>query len=172
MKQKRFRLGALVAILLLGVVLLAYAANVGSEQDPLISMSYLQESYTEELMEQVDQKLEAQSEELRKQVDAAVQEVQGQQGTQTELETFEVVTLSKGQTLYGDIGCEVMLRVGTASCVAASSPGLVDSTGGGTLNQGGSLEKNHLYLMTIEERGVCATAETVKLLVRGGYTLG
>ena len=108
MKQKRFRLGALVAILLLGVVLLAYAANVGSEQDPLISMSYLQESYTEELMEQVDQKLEAQSEELRKQVDAAVQEVQGQQGTQTELETFEVVTLSKGQTLYGDIGCEVI----------------------------------------------------------------
>ena len=86
--------------------------------------------------------------------------------------SFAVVTLSSGQVLKGEIGCEVMLRVGTASCVAPSAPGLIDETGGSTLNNGAGLVKNHLYMMTIEDRGVKATAGTVKLLVRGGYQIG
>ncbi len=77
------------------------------------------------------------------------------------------MTLSKGQTLTGDIGCEVMLRVGTASCVSPSSPGLIDETTAGTLNNGGALVTNHLYKMTIEGRGVKAGSATTKLLVRG-----
>lgn len=64
------------------------------------------------------------------------------------------MTLSNGQTLKGDIGCEVMLRVGTAVCVASSTPGLVDESAATTLNNGGALVQNHLYLMTIENRGV------------------
>ncbi|MEI3305433.1 MAG: hypothetical protein V8R40_05020 [Dysosmobacter sp.] len=39
-----------------------------------------------------------------------------------------MVTLSNGQTLKGDIGCEVMLRVGSAVCVYPSNPGLVDES--------------------------------------------
>ena len=34
--------------------------------------------------------------------------------------------------LVGDIGCEVMLRVGSAACVSPSTPGLIDETTGGT----------------------------------------
>jgi hypothetical protein len=64
-----------------------------------------------------------------------------------------------------------MLRVGSASCVAPSSPGLIDETDGTTLESGKGLVKNHLYMMTIDERGVKATAETVKLLVRGSYSI-
>ena len=79
--------------------------------------------------------------------------------------SFVVVTLSNGQTLKGDIGCEVMLRVGSAVCVASSTPGLVDESAAPTLNNGGALVQNHLYLMTIENRGVKATAATTKLLV-------
>lgn len=60
-----------------------------------------------------------------------------------------------------------MLRVGAAVCVASSSPGLIDETTAGTLNNGGALAQNHLYMMTIEGRGVKATAATTKLLVRG-----
>ena len=52
---------------------------------------------------------------------------------------FAVVTLSKGQVLTGDIGCEVMLRVGTASCVSPSNPGLIDETTAASLNNGGAL---------------------------------
>ena len=64
-----------------------------------------------------------------------------------------------------------MLRIGTASCVSPSNPGLIDETSGGTLNNSGALVQNHLYMMTIEGRGVKATAATVKVLVRGGYTI-
>ena len=91
-------------------------------------------------------------------------------GTSTAV-TFTVVTLSNGQVLTGDVGCEVMLRVGSATCVSPSTPGLIDETTAGTLNNGGSLVQNHLYMMTIEGRGVQATAATTKLLVRGSYSI-
>ena len=84
---------------------------------------------------------------------------------------YAVVTLSAGQVLEMDIGCEVMLRVGSASCDSPSSPGLIDSTGGTTLDDGGSLAVNHLYMATIEGRSVTADSDTVKVLVRGGYTI-
>ena len=81
-----------------------------------------------------------------------------------------MVTLSEGQTLTGDIGCEVMLRVGGAVCVSPSDPGLIDETTASTLANGGALVQNHLYMMTIEGRGVRATA-AAKVLARGSYTV-
>ena len=64
-----------------------------------------------------------------------------------------------------------MLRVGTATCVSPSSPGLIDETAASTLNNGGALVTNHLYMVTIDTRSVTATAATTKLLVRGSYTI-
>ena len=51
-----------------------------------------------------------------------------------------------------------------------SAPGLVDMTAGGTLSSGGSLVQNHLYLGTIDGRGVKATS-AVTFLGRGSYTI-
>ena len=82
-----------------------------------------------------------------------------------------MVTLSEGQVLTGVIGCEVMLRVGTAVCTSPSAPGLIDQTNASTLNNGGTLQQHHMYMMTIEDRGVKATSGTVKVLVRGSYTI-
>ena len=84
---------------------------------------------------------------------------------------FVLVTMKKGETLKGTVGTEVMLRVGTATCMASSAPGLIDTTSAGSIDNGAALSKNHLYMMTIEERGVKATAATVKVLVRGTYTV-
>ena len=55
--------------------------------------------------------------------------------------------------------------------MSGTEPGLIDVTTGGTLNNGKALEKNHLYMATIADRAVKAGAATVKLLIRGGYTL-
>ena len=95
----------------------------------------------------------------------------GQAGTAS-ASSFTVVTLSNGQVLTGGIGCEVMLRVGSATCVSPSNPGLIDQSNASVLNNGGALVQNHLYMMTIEGRGVKATAATTKLMVRGSYTIG
>jgi len=166
----------LVSYTLLVVTVMA-AGTAGSESDPLVTMSYLNNTFMEQLMGKVDEKLTARDKELTDRLAARIQQDSKEladkygSGAGGAAETFTVVTLSNGQILYGDIGCEVMLRVGTASCVTPSSPGLIDETDASTLGSNGKLVQNHLYMMTIDERGVKATAATVKLLVRGGYTI-
>ena len=128
-----------------------------------MTLSYLNDVFLGQIMTKVDQKITARNSQLLQQSGGAG----GMSGVE-----FAVVTLSKGQVLTGDIGCEVMLRSGSAVCVSdgKSTPGLVDITGGGTINDGSALQQNHLYTMTAN-RGVKAS-EAVTLLVRGSYTIG
>lgn len=167
MKKNRWCL-RMVGLLLTSAVLMtaALAATPGTEQDPLVTLSYLEEVFTKDILAQVDAKLSRRNAEI-------VQQLGGQStgGESQRTDTFSVVTLTRGQVLTGDIGCEVMLRIGTASCVSPSNPGLIDETSGETLSGGKALAVNHLYMMTIEGRGVKATADTTKLLVRGTYTI-
>ena len=164
-KKNRWFLRAVVLLALSGILstTVSLAAEVGSEGDPLVTLSYLNDTFLNTILTKVDQKIAARNSQIAQQL--------GGQSTSGTAATFAVVTLSKGQVLTGDIGCEVMLRVGTASCVSPSSPGLIDESAAVTLNNGGALVQNHLYMMTIEGRGVKATAATTKLLVRGTYTI-
>jgi hypothetical protein len=166
MKHNRWLLRAstLLAIALVLNVTVTAAAEVGSSGDPLVTLSYLNETYLDTILSKVDSKIATRNAEL-------IAQLGGSGSGGTTASTFTVITLSKGQVLYGEIGCEVMLRVGTATCVSPSSPGLIDETGGSAIDNGASLTKNHLYMMTIEDRGVKATAATVKLLVRGSYQI-
>lgn len=165
MKKNRWYLRALVLLVVCGALNLTVsaAAEAGSSGDPLVTVSYLNETFLPALLQKVDAKITARN--------AALQGQTGG-GSSSTAETFSVVTLAKGQTLKGGIGCEVMLRVGTAVCVSPSNPGLIDETGGTSLGNNGALMQNHLYMMTIEGRGVKATAATVKVLARGSYTIG
>lgn len=169
MKKTPHALTRLFTLLLASLTILsisvAAAGTAGSSSDPLVTLSYLNEKFLPELMTRVDEKLAARTDtatkELRAQVDADIKRLEEKYGSQTSNEgastgtadSFAVVTMTNGQVLYGAIGCEVMLRVGTASVVSPSSPGLIDSTGGTTLDNGAGLTKNHLYMMTISDRG-------------------
>ena len=166
MKKNRWFLRMLMLLLISGVlnVTITAAAVVGTDEDPLVTLSYLNETFMQEILQKVDEKLSGRNAQIAEQLGGTTE-------GSTSAETFTVVTLAGGQTLTGEIGCEVMLRVGTAECVSASAPGLIDETAAAILSGGGALEKNHLYMMTIEGRGVKATAETTKLLVRGGYSI-
>ena len=156
------RLTALMLVSCLAMSGVSLAVEPGSASDPLVTLSYLNDIFLGQIMTKVDQKIAARNSQLLQQSGGT----SGVSGAE-----FTVVTLSAGQVLTGDIGCEVMLRVGTASCVSPSSPGLIDETTAGTLNNGGALSANHLYMMTIEGRGVKASSGTTKLLVRGSYTV-
>ena len=150
------RLAALTLVSCLAMSGVSLAVEPGSATDPLVTLSYLNDVFLGQIMTKVDQKIAARNSQLLQQSGGV---------------EFAVVTLSKGQVLTGDIGCEVMLRVGTASCVSPSNPGLIDETTAASLNNGGALAANHLYMMTIEGRGVKAGSDTTKLLVRGSYTI-
>jgi len=157
MKKDRWLLRSVVLLALSALLMTtcSLAAEAGSAGDPLVTLSYLNETFFSDIMARVDQKIAQRT---------------GQAGGSSSA-SFTVVTLSQGQTLTGDIGCEVMLRVGSAVCVSPSDPGLIDETTGETLSNGGALAQNHLYMMTIEGRGVRAGAATTKVLARGSYTI-
>ena len=157
MKKNRWLLRAVVLVLLSGI--LTTSVSLAAEAGSLVTLSYLNGTFLDSILERVDEKIAQRN-----------SQSSGQAGG-TAADTFTVVTLSNGQTLTGSIGCEVMLRVGTAVCVSPSNPGLIDESAAVTLNNSGALVTNHLYMMTIEGRGVKATSGTVKLLVRGGYTI-
>lgn len=151
----------------------AAAFAVGGSDDPLVSVGYLNKVFAPAVYEKVDKAVRDNEAALKAVLDKAIDEklqTSGSSGGGSA--SFQVVTLSRGQTLTGQVGCEVMLRVGTAVCVSDSAPGLIDTTEGATLNHGGALQTNHLYMVTIATRGVTATADVVKVLARGSYTVG
>lgn len=164
------RFKVLCAILCVAMaVTAAYAAtSAGSSGDPLVTLSYLTERFAPQMEEKMESMVDEKADELTRLFDQAVSQASaGSNGSSV----FSVVTLSNGQTLVGDVGCEVMLRIGTAVCGSDSATGLIDVTDGSTLGDGKALETNHLYMVTISTRSVTATAGTVKLLVRGPYTV-
>ena len=181
MKEKKrvvFRLfvAALAALCLMSGIV--SAAGEGTQSDPLITLSYVTQTVIPAVLEQVNGKTVAYQQELVDKLDQSIQgysakmeELVGQEEAQQNAATYTVVTLKKDQQLKMDIGCEVMLRIGTARCVSPSNPGLINITNGATINNDGELVVNNLYMATITGRAVKATANTVKVLVRGGYTI-
>ena len=150
----------------------AAAFAVGGSDDPLVSVGYLNKVFAPAVYEKVDKAVRDNEAALKAGLDKAIDEKLQTSGSPGgDSASFQVVTLSRGQTLTGQVGCEVMLRVGTAVCVSDSAPGLIDTTEGTTLNHGGALQTNHLYMVTIATRGVTATADVVKVLARGSYTI-
>lgn len=141
---------ALVTASMLAAATFAAAADAGSQGDPLVTLSYLNDTFLPKILAEVQGK------------------TGGAGGT---ADSFAVVTLNQGQALSLGLGGEVMLRVGSATCGADSAPGLIDSTTAGSVDNGGALVKNHLYLATIEGRTVKAAADGVKVLVRGTYSV-
>lgn len=154
MNRKKFRTFLFVLLALAGLTVIAYTASggAGSQGDPLVTLSYLTETFTGQVMERVDQ---------------LIAQRDGQPDGSSQ--AYSVVKLSAGQTLRGKAGCEVLLRSGKASCSASNSPGLVDTTSGASVSGGAQLQMNHLYLMT-DDRIVTAS-DNATLLVRGGYTV-
>lgn len=138
------------ALVLIGGAAYAFS-GYGTQDDPLITKSYLDSVLTEQIMAQAQEKL-----------DAAESSRQG---------AFTVLTLTNGQTVTCEPGCEIMLRIGSALARGADSPVLVDTTSGGSLEDGASLERNHLYMATISGNGITASSATVKVLICGTYTV-
>ena len=147
----------------------------GDEDDPLITLSYLEKTVVPGVLEQVEDNADIRQEELeeqfRKEIEQYQQRLDQAQQAQSGSETYTVVTLARDQQMILDVGCEVMLRVGSAVVSSNTEPALIDISGGGKLGSGGSLVQNHLYMATISDRYLTATADTVKMLVRGSYTI-
>ncbi|MDR1588700.1 MAG: hypothetical protein LBS51_00720 [Oscillospiraceae bacterium] len=148
------------------------ATSSGTQSDPLVTLSYLNEKFTPQIKTELQSELETAKGDLARRFDESVSSG-AQRPTSPEVseaDVFSVVTLSRGQSVKCSVGVELLLRIGTATA-AGEAPGLVDSTQGATLASGGGLTANHLYMVTIEGNGIKATADTVKVMIRGSYTV-
>ncbi len=169
-KTIRIALIVLAAALLLGFAALAAgaASSAGTEDDPLVTLSYINDvflPYVQDLFRKdLEEKETALQDALEQRVSALEGTVSGGSGE------YVVETLEAGQTLVCQRGAELMLRIGRAAVTAEHTPGLVDTATTENLNDGEELIVNHLYMVTINGHGVRAL-ETVKILVRGDYTI-
>lgn len=162
--KHRKKIRTLLCAALAAVMLAAFAAmadgGAGSESDPLVTLSYLTNTFTTQVMEEVDGLLARRNEALRK-------ELGGQQSSGGSGEAYTAVALAPGQTLRGEAGCEVLLRSGSARC--GDTGPLTDTTSGGELDGGAALAANHLYLFP-ESRSLRSSGGAA-LLVRGRFTV-
>ncbi len=171
-KTIRIVLITLAAALLLGVAALAVnaASSAGTEDDPLVTLSYINDVFVPYVTDLFRKDLEETETVLQEALEGRVSALEGAGVGGAGGSEYVVETLEAGQTLVCQRGAELMLRIGRASVTAANVPGLVDTATTGNLNDGEELAVNHLYLVTINGHGVRAL-ETVKILVRGDYTI-
>ena len=170
-KATRFVVILLAVLLALGAAALAAEGTVGTEEDPLVTLSYLDEVFTAKVTSLFRQELEEKESALQEALEARVSALEAQApGEGRPGGDYAVETLSDGQTLIAQRGTELMLRVGEAVVTAQDEPGLVDTSTAGNLADGGSLVKNHLYMVTINGNGIRAVG-TVKIVARGDYTI-
>lgn len=150
------------------------SATAGTESDPLVTKSYIEQWVTPSLTEKASEDAQSQLETMTSALQGELAElkkdmesgsiVTGGSGGQ-----YQLISLIKGEQLSLDLGTQVVLRIGTATISATSFPALVDLTNGDSLSNGDSLTANHLYLSTIEGRVITATSASTKIMVYGGY---
>ena len=169
-------LAVVVAVAFISGISILAATTFGTTNDPLVTLSYLTQKLKPQIMAEVSAEISAAQATQQPALDAKVNEFKATidaklGGTTAESAGFTLVTLSKNQTVSCAVGTELLLRIGTATATG-SAPALVDSTTGSSLSSGSALTANHMYMATIQGNGFKATANTVKVLIRGTYTVG
>ncbi len=175
-KKLLITLGVIVAAAFVSGVSILAATSLGTQQDPLVTLSYLTNQFKPQIMTDVNASISQAEASLSPALDAKISSFKAEidaklsTSTRTESATFTLITLKKNQTLSCSVGTELLLRIGSATAVG-SSPAMVDTTTAGSLTSGAAVAANHLYMVTIEGNGLKAGSDTVKLLIRGAYTI-
>lgn len=147
---KKVAVVVVLAIIVLAGIGVYAASNYGSEEDPLITKSYL------------DQVLQPQ---LEKELDEAID--QAKEGLYSTIPSeFSEVKLKSGQAIICGIGGELVLCSGNARGIGS----IIDTTTGSSLSNDSPLTENHLYLTGDADSGLVALGNVIAL-VSGNYML-
>ena len=200
--------GSILLIALLASGYMAVAAEYGSKEDPLVTLSYITDVLEPEALKRVDEAIADKTATLNAELDGKIEEYVAKLdealasggGSASDLasnealinavadaviekmgadssatapagESWKVVKLEAGKKLTGKVGAQVLLRIGSATCLAPSSPGLINLSAGNELASGKALAQNNLYMVTVEGRGITAGAGGATILACGEYTI-
>ena len=187
MKRKTAILLAAALALVVSTGVFAAAAGYDSSTNPIVTLNYLTNNFKKEILEAVDERINAKIAEITNKLEAAelaapVTEPEPEPEPEPVVVTqpapapstaYEVVQLANGDALYAEDSCEVILRAGYAVCIAPDpTQGLADTTNGYEIYNGQALSKNHTCLIPrADGRGILATSDSVYIMVRGEYSI-
>lgn len=172
----------LAATLALGAVVFA-AQAYSSADDPLISLSYINDVLLPQIVELIQKN--NRGEDIGGAVATTPAEttvteppVEYPDGTKHTDGYYAVVQVGAGETLYASVhACEVIVRAGDTAVVSPftvkyEEQGLSDTTEGKELYNGESVPKNHTILIPRDDgRGISVGEGGAWLMVRGDYRI-
>ncbi len=163
--KKRLAIPVITIIVLLVMTLgvLATSIDPGSENDPVVTLSYV-ENRLAEIVSDFQEKLEL------------LNVNNGNPSSPIEAQTsefgFEAIMIPAGSSVYFADNVQLILRSGAMTAIANSSGnGLADLTAGNDLKTGDSVQMNHLLLVPRNDgRGVSVSIDSW-MMIKGNYTL-
>ncbi len=165
--MKNFKKSVIVFVLIITILTFGVSADeaYSSKNDPLVSLSYVNDVLGPQIMAQVLEKIESQYVKI---------------GDITDMSSgdYQLITLAKGDTLMSKGVCEIVLLSGNATAIITSASnieagqGLVDVTDGIIVTNGTLIKANHKIIVPKSDgRGIIVTGDSISLLVRGAYTI-
>ena len=176
MKKKRT---VIILSILTGILVSVFAlfsVSAYSENDPLVTLSYIKEilfpSFKEEIISEISDMTTGTSSDNTAEEDSAVStDIPGAADA-----TYTLLELDLGQTILADSICEFIVRPG--SKVNAVSPfpsqGIADITNGVEVLDGEQISINAYCLIPrgSDGRGMTVLSEKAYIMIRGDYTIG
>lgn len=177
---------ALILVLSAAVTSAAEVAAPGSDQDPIVTLSYVEQKaeqikyYIDSLIAKANEVNAAQTQEitdLKAKLELKDQEIAKlkealQQAGAGGAARFEVVEMKMNQILIAGEGAEIIPRSGKFTAIAGTNGGLSDITSAKDLKSGEAIVNNHMLIASRGDgRGVKAAADKSFLIIKGTYTL-
>lgn len=145
---------AAVGAALIGLTAVAVIATPGDGNDPIVTLSYINDTVIPSLKEYVDSKIAS-----------APQTPTGSSSS------YNLVNVKAGQKIIGSEGTEFVLRMGSGTIVATANGGVADLTDGTDLADGSPIPANHNLLSPKNDsRGLHMSTDGI-LLIKGTYTV-
>lgn len=165
--MKNIKKSLLVIALILTILTVSVSADeaYSSQNDPLVSLSYVNDVLGPQIMAEVLAKIESQYVKITDITDMSAGD-------------YSLVTLSRDQTLMAKGICEIVVLSGDSTVIISSSSnieagqGLVDVTDGAVITNGQLIKVNHkIIIPKADGRGIVVTSDSVSILVRGEYVI-
>ncbi len=184
-KEKLIALAAALAVTVTITPILVSGdeAAYSSTDDPLVSLSYINEVVTPEYdkkISELTEKVDALSQTIvlmQSELTSAKEKLDAlESGDTTQASAagqYEVVYLQKGAKLMASSPCEIILRTGNAIAVSIISNGLNDITNGTEIYNAEEIPLYHCLLVPRggDGRGIQITSPDAYVMVRGEYEI-
>ena len=165
-KSGKLILAVVVVFFMLSFGISAQSFTPGDEQDPLVTLSYMNLKI-DEIKVYIDEKIDSIG---TIETEAPVEN----QTTSVAIsipQNYVVIKMDMGQTLVGKEGTSIILRSGEAKVVTLGVDGMVDLTDGIDVKNDMDVKKNHQLLVPRDDGRSIYAKTDLWIMVKGNYIL-